>query len=232
MLITTAAMHQVEKCEEDPELSFRVNALGTRNLALAAQSTGSQFVFFSTDYVFDGKKQKPYVETDAGRPLNVYGNTKLSGENFALTVCPRSYVVRVSGLYGNSECRQKRSLNFVKLMMKLGKEREFVRVVDNEILSPTWTQEIAQQLERLVKTESFGLYHMVSEGQCSWHAFAKEIFRLSNATARLEVADPNEFKGKVARPEFSALDNENLNKLNLNQMSDWKDALKKYIGQL
>jgi len=129
IVINTAAFHHVDKCEADPATAFSVNGIGARNVAQATDSLGSKLVHISTDYVFDGSKRTPYVEQDSALPLNVYGNTKLSGEGFVRTLNPRHFVVRVSAIYGTQPCRAKGGLNFVELMLKLSREREELRVV-------------------------------------------------------------------------------------------------------
>jgi dTDP-4-dehydrorhamnose reductase len=230
VVISTAAMHQVEQCEADPGQSFAVNATGARNAALEAARNGALFVHISTDYVFDGAKGAPYVETDCPRPLNVYGVSKLAGELLVATVAPDHYVLRVSGLYGQNPCLAKGGLNFVELIKKLARERPEVRVVDSEILTPTATVEVARQLRVLLeKRPPAGVYHATAEGQCSWHAFAAEIFRLTGATAKLVVAGPNEFPAKVPRPTYSVLENAALKKAGLNVMRPWAEALASYL---
>lgn len=229
LLINTAAMHQVEACENDPDRAFAVNGAGARNLALLSQELGYTLAHISTDYVFDGRKKQPYVESDATCPLNVYGNTKLAGEYFVRTIAPRSFVVRVSGLFGSSPCRAKGGLNFVQVMLKLAKERPEVRVVDDEVLTPTCTLDIARQLERLTRTEHYGLYHMTAQGSCTWHEFAAKIFQLSGSRVRLSVADTREFPSKVPRPKYSVLANASLQALNLDIMPHWQDGLQRYL---
>src|SRR5437868_6326145 len=137
VIVNTAAMHHVEDCEREPKRAFAVNSLGPRNLALVARDLGAVLMHVSTDYLFDGSKGSPYDETDVPRPLNVYGNTKLAGEYFVRCTTEKHFVVRTSGLYGKHPCRGKGGLNFVELMLKLARERVEVRVVADEIVSPT-----------------------------------------------------------------------------------------------
>lgn len=232
IVVNTAAMHQVEKCEADPARAFAVNALGARNLARAANAGGARLVHISTDYVFDGAKAAPYLETDLPLPLNAYGNSKLAGELFVRAIAKKHYVLRVSGLYGINPCLEKGGLNFVDLMLKLSRERKEVRVVDDEILTPTSTRSVARQLLHMLKGGAAdGLYHATAEGQCSWYAFAAEIFRLSGSQVLLNRAAPGEFPAKVARPGYSVLENANLKKLGLNIMPPWQDALAAYMKE-
>jgi dTDP-4-dehydrorhamnose reductase len=232
VIVNTAAMHQVEKCEADPARAFAVNALGVRNLALAANAAGARLVHISTDYVFDGAKMAPYLESDCPLPLNAYGNSKLAGELFVRSLAASHYVIRVSGLYGKNPCLEKGGLNFVDLMLKLSRERKEVRVVDDEVLTPTATVEVARQVLRLLDAGAAdGLYHATAEGSCSWYEFAREIFRLSRSPVMLSKAAPGEFPAKVPRPKYSVLENGNLKKLGLNGMAFWKDALAEYLRE-
>jgi dTDP-4-dehydrorhamnose reductase len=230
VVINTAAMHNVESCEREPLRAYEINALGARNLAMVAAERNTKLCHVSTDYVFNGKKSSPYTENDVAIPLNIYGNTKLAGEAFVLAQEGRCFVVRTSALYGKSRCRAKCGNNFVELMLKLGAERDEVRVVDDEFVSPTPTVDLAQQILALVKSEHFGLYHATSEGSCSWYQFAKAIFELSDARARLKVAGPNEFPAKVPRPKYSVLENQGLKRHGLNRMTEWRVGLKAYLA--
>ncbi len=232
VVVNTAAMHNVEKCEADPERAYRVNAIGTRNLASVTQEMDCVLVHISTDYVFDGKKSDPYVEGDEPLPLNVYGNSKLAGECFARTLNPRHFVIRTSALYGVSPCRAKGGLNFVDLMLKLARERGQMRVVDAETVSPTATAELAVQINELVKTDAYGLYHATSEGSCSWYEFARAILSTAGLKARVDIASPNEFPAKVPRPQYSVLENSALKKVGLNRLSHWQFGLLRYLEQI
>jgi len=229
MIINTAALHHVENCEHEPAKAFAVNGLGPKNLAVASQSIGAVLMHISTDYVFDGSKERPYTEDDIPRPLNAYGVTKLSGEHFVRSNTQRHFVVRTSGLYGKSPCRGKGGLNFVELMLKLGKERGEVRVVDSEVISPTPTAELAHQLVQLSRSDCYGLYHATAEGSCSWYEFAQEIFALTDTPVQLKVAEPGEFPTKVPRPKYSVLENQALKDRGLNICRPWWDGLRTYL---
>jgi dTDP-4-dehydrorhamnose reductase len=229
ILINTAAFHHVEKCEADPALAFAVNALGARNAAVAAREVDAYLIHISTDYVFDGKKGSPYIETDLPAPLNVYGNTKLSGEHFVRATWERSLVLRTAGLYGKSPCLGK-GRNFVDLMLKLASERDEIRVVDNEVLTPTSAIEVARQVVRLTRSPIYGLCHGTCEGQSSWHGFAREIFEIAGLKVNLQVARPDEFPMKVPRPMYSVLENAELKRRGLNTFRPWQDALREYLA--
>jgi len=229
LIINTAAFHHVEKCESDPVQAFYVNALGARNLAEYSADKNVFLMHISTDYVFDGKKRKPYVEDDLAKPLNAYGITKLSGELYIQAIAKRYLVIRTSGLYGKHPCRAKGGLNFVQLMLKLANEGKSIRVVDNEVLTPTSTLEVARQLVKLSRNEIYGVCHATAEEYCSWYEFATEIFKLSNLQPNLSIAGPDEFPMKVPRPLYSVLENKLLNDNDLNFFKDWKEGLKEYL---
>lgn len=229
IVINTAAMHNVPECEKDPAKAFAVNSLGALHLVGSCNTRGAILIHISTDYVFDGSKRAPYIEEDPPLPLNVYGNSKLSGEYFIQALAKQYYIFRVSGLYGKHPCLAK-GYNFVDLMLKLAREREEVRVVDNEILTPTFSEDVAAQLMEVIKHHPpFGLYHSTSEGSCSWYDFAKEIFAISKSKVKLTRAEPGEFAPAFERPEYSVLENRRLKELNLNVMQPWQNALKRYL---
>lgn len=228
-IVNTAAMHHVEKCEADPGHALQTNALGAKHVAEWAQRAAATVAYVSTDYVFDGKKGTPYLESDAPAPLNAYGISKLAGEHFTAALATRHFVLRVSSIYGHHPCRAKGGLNFVELMLKLAREREEVRVVDDEFVSPTPTVQIAEQLVALSHSNLYGLYHGTCEGACSWYEFASEIFRSTGVKIRLEKARPGEFPAKVARPKYSVLENHALKTARLNLFTDWREGLKEYL---
>ena len=233
VIVNTAAMHNVETCEREPDRAFMINAIGVRSLAQAAERRGAKLVHISTDYVFDGAQRRPYVETDAPRPLNAYGVSKLAGEHFVTTLAPQHFVVRTSGLYGSNPSRAKAGgLNFVRLMLKLGKEKGRVRVVADEFVTPTYAADLAEQILDLAETPAYGIYHATSGGSCSWNEFAREIFRLAAPDTIVEDACAADFPRPVARPLYSVLDNAGLKRLGIDRMADWRDALGRYLTAL
>ena len=229
VIVNTAAMHHVEKCEREPEKAFAVNGLGTRNLAMVARDIDAILIHVSTDYVFDGSKRSPYEESDVPFPLNAYGNTKLSGECFVRSTLEKHFVLRTSAIYGRSPCRAKGGLNFIDLMLKLARERGEVRVVDSEFITPTSTADLGRQMVALSRSEYYGLYHATAEGSCSWHEFAKEVFAISGTKVNLKVAGPNEFPAKVPRPKYSVLENRELKRHKLNIFKQWQDGVREYL---
>jgi dTDP-4-dehydrorhamnose reductase len=230
LIVNTSAMHHVDKCEAEPDKAFAANAVGARNLALVARDLDAVLMHISTDYVFDGEKNAPYLETDTPRPLNAYGISKLAGEHFVRGTAPKHFVVRTSAIYGKNPCRAKGGLNFIELMLKLARERGEVRVVDSEFVTPTPTPQIADQLLTLSRSDAYGLYHATAEGSCSWHEFAKEIFSATQTPVRLLVAGPHEFPAKVPRPKYSVLENQALKARGLNVFKHWREGLHAYLG--
>jgi dTDP-4-dehydrorhamnose reductase len=229
LIVNTSAMHQVEKCEQNPTLAFAINAMGPRNIAMLAEELGAMIMHVSTDYVFDGEKQRPYVEEDAPRPLNTYGITKLAGEFYARSITARHYVLRTSAVYGKNPCRGKGGLNFVDLMLKMGAEQGKVRVVNTEEVTPTSTWDLAQQMLSLSRSECYGLFHATAEGSCTWYDFAREIFTCAKLPVSVEMANPGEFPAKVPRPIYSVLENAGLKTHRLNCFRPWQQGLHEYL---
>ena len=230
IILNTAAYHIVPEAEKFSEKAFQINGTGVLNLAKVCQDLGIRLVHYSTDYVFDGKKQKPYTEDDHPNPLSVYANTKLSGEYFALNYSDKSYVIRVSGIYGKVPCRAKGG-NFITTMIKLAREKPEVRVVNDEILTPTPTYWIAKNTAALIKTDAFGLYHMSCEGEVSWYEFAKVIWQTLQLETPLYPASVNDFPPLVKRPFYSVLENRNLRELSINNMPHWREALVEFLNK-
>ena len=190
-------------------------------------------VHFSTDYVFDGRKNKPYTENDLPSPLSVYGISKLAGEYFVLNFCKKSYLIRTTGLYGVAGCNGKGG-NFVQLMLKMASEGKDIKVVNDQILTPTSTKELAEQINQLIETKCYGLYHITNNGECSWYEFAKAIFEIKGLNVNLEPVTTKQFFvgagfTPARRPGYSVLENYNLKKINIDNMSHWRIALKNYL---
>jgi dTDP-4-dehydrorhamnose reductase len=230
IVLNTAAYHVVPEAEKFPDKAFSINGTGVLNLARVCHDKGIRLLHYSTDYVFDGLKQKPYTEEDRPNPLNVYANTKLSGEYFAMNYSDRSFVVRVSGIYGKVPCRAKGG-NFITTMIKLAKEKPEVRVVDDEVLTPTPTLSIARNTADLIKTDAFGLYHMSCEGEVSWYEFAKTIWETLKLETPLYPTSVKDFPLTVKRPFYSVLNNANLRKTGINNMPHWKEDLIQFLNK-
>src|SRR5437588_538529 len=227
VVISTAAYHKVEECEKQPALSFAVNAIGPRNLAVACQRHNSVLVHFSTDYVFDGQRREPYTESDLPRPLNVYGVSKLAGEGMIALTLERSFVIRTCGLYGVAGSSGKGG-NFVETMLKKAAEGAPIRVVNDQILTPTFTGDLAKAVSQLIRTEAYGLYHVSAEGQCSWCEFARAIFELEGLDVNLVPVSTNEYPSPVQRPAYSVLSKAKLKRLGIN-MAGWEEGLGRYV---
>ena len=230
VVINTAAYHRVDECEDNPELPFLVNAIAVRSLALIAQEFNFILVHFSTDYVFDGKKGRPYVEEDPPCPLNVYGVSKLAGEIFVQTNLERYFLIRTCGLYGAAGSKEK-GYNFVDRMIELENEGRLLRVVDDQRVTPTSAEELAQRVSELIRTPHFGLYHLTNEGECTWYEFAREIFSLLGKKPRLEPVDSRTFRAKARRPSYSVLENRKAKAVGLTPFSPWSEALRNYLGK-
>lgn len=231
IVINTAAYHKVDEVEDYPQKAFLVNAIAQKNLSEITREIHTVIVFFSTDYIFgqDKNGKKPYRESDCIGPINTYGISKAAGEFFTRIVNPRHFIIRTSGLYGAKGIHGKE--NFVDLMLRLGRKRGQVNVVGDQVVSPTYTLNLAENLLKLLKIKKFGTYHMVSEGQCSWWEFAYEIFKLVKLKVKCNKVNSSLFDTKAARPSYSVLANSNLKKINLNLMNRWEKNLKLYLQE-
>jgi dTDP-4-dehydrorhamnose reductase len=228
VIINTAAYHKVDDCEKYPDRAFQVNAIGAWNLATVAESLKSDIVHVSTDYVFDGKQHTPYTESDLPHPLNVYAVTKVAGEHLVAANSSRHYIVRSSGLYGHNTCRAK-GRNFIDTMMAMARDKKDIRVVTDEILTPTYTYHLARQIRELVNTRAYGLYHITNNGQCSWYDFACAIFTYAGMSVPVTPTTVSQFVSPIKRPHYSVLDNAALRKLGIDHMPDWQTSLKHYF---
>jgi len=230
LVINTSAFNRVDDCEADPWPAFQVNALAVHGLARTCRDLGAVLVHFSTDYVFDGVRGKPYTEEDPPRPLSAYGLSKLAGEYFLEKAWPRHFLIRTCGLYGVAGSREK-GTNFVESMIALDKKGVELRVVSDQRMTPTATAELAPRVWELIQNGRFGLYHMTNEGECSWFEFAQAIFHMLGRPARLEPVSSDAFGAAARRPRYSVLENKNYRALGLTPFSPWEDALRAYLLQ-
>ena len=214
-VIHCAAYTNVDKAEEDIENARLINKAGTENLAKASANIGAVMVYISTDYVFDGEKGCPYLPEDKTNPINIYGQTKLEGEEAVKKYCEKYYIARTSWLYGHH------GKNFVETMLSL-KDKEEIKVVDDQIGCPTWTVELSNGIIKLIENEEYGTYHVCGSGETSWYGFAKEIFELSGIKVNLKPCKTEDFPRPARRPKYSVMAN---NKICRN----WKIALKDYL---
>jgi len=231
VIINTAAYVRVDDCEVNRDKAFAVNALGARNVAVVAEGLGAKLIHISTDYVFGGETEQratPYTEFDAAVPANIYGRSKLAGENFVRHLCSRHFIIRTSGLFGVAGSSGKGG-NIVDTMLRLGEEPEELRVVNDQIFSPTYTTDLAAKIAELIDTEFYGLFHITNKGCCSWYEFTNEILRLAGLKTPVIPISSDQYPQKAKRPRFSVLDNYHLKLLGMDEIRPWQEALKDYM---
>ncbi len=227
VIINCAAMTNVDGCESDYVTALKVNAIGVRNLAVAAKSTGAKLIHVSTDYVFEGNGKRPYVEWDTVCPVSAYGASKALGEKYALAFCDKCFIVRTSWLYGYI------GKNFVKTVRRIIREKGAMTVVNDQRGNPTNANDLAYHLLKLALTEEYGIYHCTGEGECTWYDFARLISELSGFGAdKVSPCSSDEFKSPTKRPAYSSLQNLALECTVGNEMRDWQDAIKEYISKV
>jgi dTDP-4-dehydrorhamnose reductase len=228
-VINTAAFHKVDLCEDEPEHAFAVNEGGVRNVARAAQQGLALLVQFSTDYVFDGARGTAYVESDDPKPLSVYGRSRLAGERAVESACERYLIVRTCGLYGLAGSTSKAG-NFVETMLHLAEGGKKLKVVNDQVCTPTSTSDLAQHLLPLVRSGAQGTFHLTNTGECSWFEFAQQIFRSAKTPAQLEACSTQQFGAKAPRPAYSVLDNRAYRAAGFEDFRPWHEALEEYIS--
>jgi dTDP-4-dehydrorhamnose reductase len=222
VVINCAAYTDVDGAEDDLDGAMAVNAEGAANVAAAAREIGAKVVYPSSDYVFDGSKSEPYVESDEPRPLSVYAQSKLAGEHETAENNPRHFVVRSAWLFGTS------GRNFVETMLSLGGDHGEVLVVRDQVGCPTYTAHLADALVRLADTEAFGLHHIASQGECSWFEFAQEIFSQAGVECRVMSCTTEELGRPAPRPAYSVLATDRQDALYL---PHWKEGLASYLAE-
>ncbi|MFC2027583.1 dTDP-4-dehydrorhamnose reductase [Chloroflexota bacterium] len=236
-VINTAAYVKVNECEIEQDEAFAVNALGARNVAVVCQEIGSKLVHISTDYVFGGEfehRSVPYTEFDTPIPPNTYGKTKLQGDNFVQHFCNRHFVVRCSALFGIAGSRGKGAKrgNFVQTILRLAQEQEMLRVVNDQICSPTYTVDIAHKITELIATDLYGIFHITNKGNCSWYEFAKHIVELSGQSTPVIPITSEEYTQEARRPFNSSLDNYHLRLVGMDDMRPWQEALRSFLEEI
>lgn len=228
-IINCAAYTAVDKQESDIDLSYRINAIGPRNLAIAATETGAKLVHISTDYVFDGNGTRPYVEFDKTGPASVYGKTKLAGEEMVKQFAKDFFIIRTAWLYGDGK-------NFVKTMLSLSEKYDEVSVVKDQLGTPTSTKELAKAIHYLLGTQNYGVFHGTCEGDTNWADFTEEIFRLTGKNTKVNHVTSAEYAQKnpqaAPRPAYSILDNYMFRLTSDFRFADWHDALEVYLKDL
>lgn len=225
VIINCAAHTNVNLCESQWDLAYKINAIGPRNLSIAATSVGAKMIHVSTDYVFDGSASEPYDEFSPVAPLGAYGKTKLEGENFVKQFADRFFIVRTAWLYGDGK-------NFVKTMLNIGKEKGEVGVVADQIGSPTSAKELAKAIHVLEPTDNYGVFHGTCEGYCSWADFAEKIFEYAGMEVKVNRLTTEEYPTPAKRPAYSVLNNYMLSLTTNFKFAKWEDALKEYFNEM
>jgi dTDP-4-dehydrorhamnose reductase len=229
-VINTAAYHRVDDAETCARQAFAVNSIGPRNLAEICREMDVPLMHFSTDYVFSGSKNAPYIESDPVDPLNIYGLSKAAGEMAVRYTWPKHFIVRTTGLYGVVGSSGKGG-NFVETMLRLAREGRQIKVVNDQESTPTSTRALSQQLPSLLSTEEFGTYHITCQGRSTWHEFAVAIFEIAGLRPDLQTQSTSEVGGTARRPSNSVLNNAKLKAFGIDQMPAWQESLRTYIDE-
>jgi dTDP-4-dehydrorhamnose reductase len=230
-VVNTAAYNLVDRAEDEPGPAFALNAEAVGALADVCQSLGATLAHFSTDYVFDGLRATPYGEDDAPAPVSVYGRSKLEGERQALARCRTAFVFRVCGLFGIARSAGKGGTNFVETMLRLAREGRPIRVVRDQVLTPSYTRDLAPKVWRVLARGAPGVYHLTNAGQTSWFDFAREVFRLSGLDPTLTAVTAAEYGARARRPAYSVLAHGRLAAAGEDDLRPWSDALAAYLRE-
>lgn len=224
IIINCAAYTNVDACESNEDLAFKINALGPRNLAIISNEVNAKVVHVSTDYVFSGEGTVPFKEYDETTPVSVYGKTKLAGEKFVREIADKYYIIRTAWLYGYE------GSNFVYTIIKAGKEKGYLTVVDDQRGNPTNAEDLAHHMLKVAVTEEYGTYHCTGTGECSWYDFASKIIEFSNIECKVDPVTSNDYVRAAKRPSYSSLDNMMLRVTVGDEMRNWEDALKVFLN--
>ncbi|TCJ20692.1 dTDP-4-dehydrorhamnose reductase [Rubrobacter taiwanensis] len=220
LVINAAAYTNVDSCEEETGLAYRVNTLGPRNLAQYGERLGCELLHVSTNYVFDGSSSRPYEPFDLPNPISAYGRTKLAGEEYVKCLSSRFYIVRTAGVYGMGR-------NFVRTMLRLAGERDTLKVKDDEFISPTYARDLAGGMIRVIESGMYGIYHITNAGFCSWYEFAREIFKLSGREVEVLPVPASEYPLPAARPANGVLSS-----LGSPELRHWREGLADYLERI
>ena len=230
LVLNTASYNEVDRAEDDRAGAFAVNAGAVGTLAAVCQDLGATFVHYSTDYVFDGRRTTPYFEDDAPNPISVYAESKLAGERLALARCERAFVVRVCGLFGVGRRPEARP-NFVETMLRLAAAGKPIRVVRDQVLTPSYTLDLAHKTWRILARGAPGIYHLTNHGEISWFEFTREIFSLSGLEPSLTAVTAREFGARAQRPAYSVLGHGRLKALGEDDLRPWREGLIAYLRE-
>ncbi len=226
VVVHAAAFTDVNGSESNRDIAYKVNVLGTRNVAVACSQVDSALVYICTDYVFDGTKGSPYYEYDQTNPLSVYGKTKYLGEVYIRDILDKFYIVRTAWLYGFH------GPNFVTTMLNLAKTNDSISVVNDQIGSPTYTVDLATAISQLIKKPAYGIYHVTNSGNCSWYEYAREIFEIAGIDIEVKPVTTEEFPSPAPRPKYSVLENYNWKMEGFPKIRSYKEALREYMDLL
>lgn len=224
IVINSAAYTAVDDCETHYDDAYAVNAIGSKNLALACAEIDVPLIHISTDYVFNGKKTTPLLENDELGPQSVYGKTKLEGEKFIEDILDKYFILRTAWLYGVN------GPNFVQTMLNLAKNHDELTVVFDQVGSPTYTYDLACGISELLESDKYGIYHLTNSASCSWYDYAKEIFELANIEIDVKPVTTEEFPRPAPRPKYSVLDNGKWVNAGFTPLRNYKEALKDYLS--
>lgn len=225
VIINCTGVTDTKLCEEEPELAYRVNALGARNLSIVARKNGAKMVQLSTDDVFDGKSKKPYTEFDDTNPLTVYGGSKRAGENYVKEFTHKHFIIRSNWVYG------KEGQNFVNQVLEAAEKGNALSVAADQFGSPTSAKDLARMILYLINTNEYGTYHVTCSGVCNRHEFAHEILRLSGKKIELKAVPTEQSDLSAVRPPYAVLDNFILRIIDMYDMPDWKESLEEFMNE-
>ena len=223
-VIHCAAYTAVDAAEENVELCRRINAEGTENIARVCSELNCKLLYVSTDYVFNGEGERPWEPDDEREPLNVYGQTKCEGELAVEKYVEKFFIVRIAWVFGVN------GKNFIKTMLRLGKDHDELTVVADQIGSPTYTYDLSRLLVDMIESDKYGRYHATNEGLCSWYEFAVEIFRQAGMDVHVRPVTSEEYPAKAKRPHNSRMDKSKLEENGFERLPAWKDALSRYLN--
>jgi len=226
IVINCAGYTDVDRCETDIDNAYKLNSIGPKNLAIASNQLDIPLVYIGSDYIFDGETNKPLIEGDIVNPLNVYGKSKLFGEENIKSLTNKFFIIRTQWLYG------KHGKNFVKTMLLQAEKGNVLTVVNDQFGSPTYTKDLANIICEIIKTSSYGTYHVTNSGICSWYEFAKCIMKLAKIDIGVKPCTSEEFPRLAKRPKYSPLENLNLRLCNFNTLRHYEDALKEYLAEI
>lgn len=226
IILHCAAYTAVDNAEEDREKCMLINETGSKNVAIGAEKASALMIYYSTDYVFDGTKRDAYLEDDSPNPINVYGESKLLGEERVKEIASKYAIMRITWLYGEN------GKNFSQTMLNLAKTRDTLTVVNDQFGSPTYTGDVVKQSEKLFDTTDYGIYHSSAEGVCSWYDVAVETFKIASVDITVKPVSSAEYPTKAKRPVNSYLENAKLKSISQNIMPPWRESLAKYIEDL